>query len=69
MALDVPSGLDGTKGYVSEIIVSLAEISARIFAGDLYPTDIGIPPQLYQNHKLEIEVRDLFSESSPIRIW
>jgi len=82
LALDMPSGLDGTKGYISETLINanttmtlalpksgLADKSARAFVGDLYLADIGVPPQLYQSHKLEIEVGNLFTESPIIRIW
>lgn len=62
IALDIPSGMDGDKGMISDICVRatatmtlalpkkglIAEGSSG-YVGELFLADIGIPPELYQH--------------------
>ena len=81
-SLDVPSGLDATLGYITDPVITanatmtlalpktgLAVESARPYVGELYLADIGVPPMLYQELSLNLNVGPLFNEKSIIQLW
>ena len=73
LSLDVPSGLDSTTGERREpAIVADATLTLALpktglrdadpgRVGDLYLADIGVPPELYAEPSLELEVGPLFA--------
>lgn len=81
LALDVPSGLDGTSGVPASPCVRAAATltlalpktgllspQARPFVGDLYLADIGVPPQLYAAPSLGLQVGPLFADDTILRL-
>jgi NAD(P)H-hydrate epimerase len=81
LALDVPSGVDGTSGAVFDPAIratatmTLAPPKAGLFApaaqvqvGELYLADIGVPPSLYAEPALSLHVGALFAESEILRL-
>lgn len=79
LALDVPSGLDATSGIPGKpCILALATLtlalpkiglsgsSARPIVGDLYLSDIGVPPEVY--HRLGLEFPSPFLENEIVKI-
>jgi len=81
LALDVPSGVDGTSGTVFDPAIratatmTLALPKAGLFApeaqvqvGELYLADIGVPPSLYGEPALSLHVGALFAESEILRL-
>ena len=81
LALDAPSGIDTTTGTVfnpsikASATMTLAlpkaglvsgEVGNRI--GELYLADISVPPQLYAQPALDIEVGPIFATSDIIRL-
>jgi NAD(P)H-hydrate epimerase len=81
LALDVPSGVDGTTGRVLDPAIratatmTLALPKAGLFApaaqvqvGELYLADIGVPPTLYAEPALSLHVGALFAESEILRL-
>ncbi len=79
LSLDVPSGLDTTSGQVFDthiraaatLTLALPKIgllaeSAKSSVGELYLTDISVPPQLYEN--LGLQVGPIFAEREIIQI-
>ena len=82
LALDAPSGLDTTSGVVYEPAIradatmtlalpkrGLAVDEARRHAGELYLADIGVPPELYAQSGLGLQIGSIFSESDIVRLW
>ncbi len=80
MALDVPSGLDATKGVVfAPVIVAAATLTlalpkeglrrpgAERYVGELYLADIGVPPGLY-TQLLAVPVGPLFARDEIVRL-
>jgi NAD(P)H-hydrate epimerase len=81
LALDVPSGVDGTSGAVFDPAIratatmTLALPKAGLFApaaqvqvGELYLADIGVPPSLYAEPALLLHVGALFAEREILRL-
>ncbi|WP_420644486.1 NAD(P)H-hydrate epimerase [Candidatus Leptofilum sp.] len=81
LALDAPSGVDTTSGTVhspaiaATATMTLALPKAGLLAdrvatqvGELYLADISVPPQLYAEPALRLEVDNLFSQSDIIRL-
>ena len=81
LALDVPSGVDGTSGAVFDPAIratatmTLALPKAGLFApeaqawvGELYLADIGVPPSLYAEPALSLRMGALFAESEILRL-
>jgi len=80
LSLDIPSGIDGSDGRVSEPAVKAAATmtlalpkkglnyeTSRAFVGELFLADIGVPPQLYRK-AFGREVDPLFRKSEIVRI-
>jgi NAD(P)H-hydrate epimerase len=81
LALDVPSGVDGTSGAVFDPAIratatmTLALPKAGLFApeaqvqvGELYLADIAVPPTLYAEPALSLHVGALFAEREILRL-
>lgn len=81
LALDVPSGVDGTSGTVFDpairatatMTLALPKAGLRIPAaqalvGELYLADISVPPSLYGESALSLHVGALFAESEILRL-
>ncbi len=82
LALDIPSGVDGSDGIPHGIAVrSTATVTlalpkkglyapaARAFVGDLYLADISAPPELYTHPSLGLIIpADLFAQSDIVRL-
>jgi NAD(P)H-hydrate epimerase len=81
LALDIPSGVDGTTGAVFDPAIKAAATmtlalpkaglftpQARTQVGELYLADIGVPPSLYAEPALSLHVRVLFAESEILRL-
>jgi NAD(P)H-hydrate epimerase len=82
LALDVPSGIDCTSGTVFDpaiqatatMTLALPKAGLRAqgvetYVGELYLADISVPPSLYAEPALALEVGPLFAESEilPLR--
>ena len=81
LSLDVPSGLDSTTGEVHDPTIrasatmtlalpktGLSEAGARDAVGELYLSDISVPPELYASPTLAIEVGPIFATSDIVRL-
>lgn len=81
LALDVPSGLDATKGAVFQpVILATATLTLALpkeglrhpgterYVGDLYLADIGVPPALYQRVGLGRTVGPLFARDDILHL-
>ncbi|MCD4686592.1 MAG: NAD(P)H-hydrate epimerase [Anaerolineae bacterium] len=81
LALDAPSGVDTTTGTVFEPAIkatatmTLALPKAGLRAsgveqqvGELYLADISVPPELYAEQALALEVAHIFAESDIVRL-
>jgi NAD(P)H-hydrate epimerase len=80
LALDVPSGIDSTTGEAhSPVIQATATMTLALpktglrsagkkYVGDLYLADIGVPPELYAQPTLSLQVGPLFQQSEIIRL-
>ena len=80
LALDVPSGLNANTGMVLEpairaaatMTLALPKIGLKTtesdLVGELYLADIGVPPQLYNQSPLNLEVGNLFREEPILRL-
>jgi NAD(P)H-hydrate epimerase len=81
LALDAPSGVDTTTGIVFDpamratATITLALPKAGLRApdvadqvGELYLADISVPPSLYAEPSLALEVGNLFAESEILRL-
>ncbi len=81
LALDVPSGVDGTTGSVLDPAIKatatmtlalpkagLRAPDAQTRVGELYLADIGVPPTLYAEPALSLRVGALFAESEILRL-
>ena len=81
LALDVPSGIDTTSGTVfnpaiqatATMTLALPKAGLRApgveaYVGELYLADISVPPSLYAEPALALEVGPLFAESDILRL-
>jgi NAD(P)H-hydrate epimerase len=81
LALDIPSGLDGTTGEAQKPTIQatatmtlalpktgLLSPAAKHYVGELYLADIGVPPEVYAHPSVGLRVGHLFSASEVIRI-
>lgn len=81
LALDAPSGIDTASGQIfvpaikAAATMTLALPKKGFFKegmaaqlGDLYLADISVPPQLYGNAQLNMEVSHIFAESDIVQI-
>ena len=81
ISLDVPSGLDATSGLPSSPCVravatltlalpktGLREERALPYVGELYLADIGVPPTLYAQPSLSLDVGPIFAREEVLRL-
>jgi len=81
LALDVPSGLDATTGEIMQPAVTatatmtlalpkagLASRTSEKNVGEQYLADTGVPPELYSEPSLGIEVGPIFANEEIIRL-
>ncbi len=82
LALDIPSGLDGSNGKTPGISIratatvtlalpkqGLYAATAQDHVGDLYLADISVPPELYAHPSLGLQIpADLFAHSDIVRL-
>lgn len=81
LALDAPSGVDTTSGSVFEPVIKAAATmtlalpkeglrapGVEAHVGELYLADIGVPPSLYAQPHLALQVDYLFAENDIIRL-
>ena len=80
LSLDVPSGLDSSTGEVfSPAINATATMTLALpklglqdptspIVGELYLADIGVPPALYNDPSIDLQVGPIFREKSLIRL-
>ena len=72
ISLDVPLGLNATTGEAlgpvvnPERTLALPKTGLRTISGDLYLTDIGIPPAVYT--RLGLDVPSLFGRAYWVRL-
>ena len=82
LSLDAPSGVDATTGRVFEPAISatatmtlalpkegLRAAGAKRYVGELYLSDISVPPELYRRSTIGIDVGPLFAKDEIIRVW
>ena len=81
LALDIPSGINATTGEVYEPAIRASAtmtlalpktglISApQSLIGDLYLADIGVPPELYSQPSLKLQVGNIFWNESIIPLF
>jgi NAD(P)H-hydrate epimerase len=82
LALDLPSGMDASRGAAYDpsirasatLTLALPKIALRKpdstdFTDELYLADIGVPPQLYARHPLNLQVGHIFAHSDIVRIF
>jgi NAD(P)H-hydrate epimerase len=81
LALDAPSGVDTTTGTTFDPVIHAAATmtlalpkqglrlpSVRPHVGELYLADISVPPELYAEPALRLQVSALFSQSDIVRV-
>ena len=81
LALDAPSGVDTTTGTVFDPAIQatatmtlalpkagLVKAGVDIHVGELYLADISVPPQLYAEPALGLEVGAIFAENDIVRL-
>jgi NAD(P)H-hydrate epimerase len=79
LSLDLPSGLDATTGDVKEpavradatLTLALPKAGLRAAAsraGELYLADIGVPPELYSEPSLGLDVGPIFARQEILRL-
>lgn len=82
LALDVPSGVDATTGLPHEPAVratatvtlalpktGLRQPQAHPHVGELYLADISVPPRLYVEPSLGLEIAPPFAQGDILRLW
>jgi NAD(P)H-hydrate epimerase len=82
LSLDTPSGIDTTSGKAYDPSIRAAATMTlalpkeglrtpivRDFVGELYLADISVPPGLYSQPPLSLEVETIFSKSDIVRLW
>ncbi|MFY0600713.1 MAG: NAD(P)H-hydrate epimerase [Cyclobacteriaceae bacterium] len=81
LSLDTPSGIDLTSGTVYDLVIKaeatltlalpkkgLYESSAKSLRGELYLGDISVPPSLYKEPSLGMDIDNPFEGSDIVRI-
>ena len=81
LALDAPSGVDTTSGSTFDPAIratatmtlalpkeGLKMPSVRAHVGELYLADISVPPELYAEPALGLEVSPLFAQSDIVQL-
>lgn len=81
LALDAPSGVDTTSGTVFDpairatatLTLALPKVGLRApgvvaQVGDLYLADISVPPELYAEPPLNLQVGHIFAQSDIVRL-
>ncbi len=80
LSLDIPSGLDAGTGEIhSPAIHATATMTLALpktglrqpgaeNVGELYLADIGVPPELYKNPLLKLQVGPIFQKDQIIRL-
>ena len=80
LALDIPSGLNASTGEVLEPTIRAAATmtlalpkeglrrAGKNVVGELYLADIGVPPQLYSQPSLNLQVGHLFPAEQILRL-
>ena len=81
LALDAPSGVDTTTGTAFDPVIhatatmtlalpkeGLRVQPVRTHVGELYLADISVPPELYAEPALRLQVSTLFSQSDIVRV-
>jgi NAD(P)H-hydrate epimerase len=81
LSLDAPSGLDTTTGIPGSPCIratatltlalpktGLLDPAARPFIGELYLADIGVPPELYAEPSLKLQVVTPFDEETIVKL-
>ena len=81
LALDVPSGIDTTSGTMFDpaikatatMTLALPKAGLRapgveVYVGELYLADISVPPSLYAEPALALQVGNLFAKSEILRL-
>ncbi len=82
LSLDAPSGVDATTGEPAEPAIratatmtlalpkaGLRDSGIQAHVGELYLADIGVPPALYAESALAIDVGPVFAREEIIRLW
>jgi NAD(P)H-hydrate epimerase len=82
LSLDVPSGVDSTTGQTpgaageatATLTLALPKTGfdtqeGRKHVGELYLADISVPPALYGEPSLGIEVGPIFAQDDIVRLW
>lgn len=82
LSLDTPSGIDTTSGNAYDPSIRAAATmtlalpkkglrtpKVRDLVGELYLADISVPPGLYSQPPLSLEVDTIFSKSDIVRLW
>jgi NAD(P)H-hydrate epimerase len=82
LALDAPSGVDSTTGTVFDpaikatatMTLALPKEGLRVpgvaaQVGELYLADISVPPALYAQPALNLDVPHIFAKSDVVRLW
>ena len=82
LSLDTPSGIDTTSGKAYDPSIRAAATmtlalpkeglrtpKVRDYVGELYLADISVPPGLYSQPPLSLEVYTIFSKSDIVRLW
>ena len=81
LALDTPSGVDTSTGSILYPVIHAAATltlalpkeglrvqSVRAHVGELYLADISVPPELYAEPALRLQVSALFSQSDIVQL-
>ena len=81
LALDTPSGIDTTSGAVFEPTITasatmtlalpkegLRAPGVKDYVGELYLADISVPPSLYSEPSLGLEVGPIFAAADVVRL-
>jgi len=81
LALDAPSGVDSSSGAAFDPVIHAAATmtlalpkeglraqSVRALVGELYLADISVPPELYAEPALSLQVSAIFSQSEIVQL-
>lgn len=81
LALDAPSGVDSSSGGAFDPVIHAAATltlalpkeglraqSVRTLVGELYLADISVPPELYAEPALRLQVSAIFSQSEIVQL-
>ena len=70
VSLDIPSGIDAAATLTLALPkTGLRKSGVKEHVGELYLADIGVPPELYSNPAIGLEVGALFAYHEVIRLW